>query len=657
MPRPVITILPGRVRGGPSLSRGRPPAWLAAAFLPFLLGSPVHAAGNLADEFLKVSSVRFEGNETFEDDDLRAWVRLQTPSLFHPFRRSYYRRDFVRADVEALKAFYRRSGFLHASVDDRTTVNPATRRVDVTFSISEGERTWLKGVRYEGVAELDPVELRKGSFLARGGAFNTFAVASERERLLLAYSDQGYYPQISDTAEVEGDSATVIYQLEEGPQIHVGEVRFEGLERNRPVVVEREMSTRVGTLLRRRALESDKAHLYDTQLFNEVSIVPLEVDSVSHSAHLVVRLVERKPGWLSGGVGLGSQDGIRLVAETGSRSLFHRGRRLTLQTALSYGRKDYIQDTALVLQSGQIGLALSEPWFLGTRTRASLGLNFSTIADTSLPHYVRTISLTLQRRISETTHLNSSLVHQGISPHAGAGYTSNLLNLGFDRDRRDFPFDPTSGSFQEVNVRFAGGVLGGSGSSFHKEAGTASWYRLLSRRTVLATRIRAGAAFPFRDPQAGFTSLQLLRPEERFKTGGATTVRGYAEDEIGGVTESQHAGLGSSDAGLGGRLLLVANVELRFPLAWILSGALFLDGGNVWSNPADFQLKALWPNSYQGTESLKSMRYSMGGGLRLATPVGPFRVDYGVRMNRPDIPQLRENRPRGGFEFSLGQAF
>ena len=72
---------------------------------------------------------------------------------------------------------------------------------------------------------------------------------------------------------------------------------------------------------------------------------------------------------------------------------------------------------------------------------------------------------------------------------------------------------------------------------------------------------------------------------------------------------------------------------------------LFLDGGNVWENPWDF--------------NYDDLRYDIGPGIRYNTPIGPFRADLGYQLN--PIPGLLVNgKPETRhfrFHFSIGQAF
>jgi len=65
--------------------------------------------------------------------------------------------------------------------------------------------------------------------------------------------------------------------------------------------------------------------------------------------------------------------------------------------------------------------------------------------------------------------------------------------------------------------------------------------------------------------------------------------------------------------------------------------ALFFELGGVWEDME----RADW----------QSVRSSVGAGLRITTPFGVARLDFGVSLNSmPDEPKIQ-------FHFSMGQAF
>ena len=89
---------------------------------------------------------------------------------------------------------------------------------------------------------------------------------------------------------------------------------------------------------------------------------------------------------------------------------------------------------------------------------------------------------------------------------------------------------------------------------------------------------------------------------------------------------------------LGGNAVILLNGELRFPLFRSVGGAAFIDGGNVYDRMSNMDLGDL--------------RGSVGFGLRYRSPVGPLRVDLGLKLDRG-----LTGRDRFGWHFSFGQAF
>ena len=89
---------------------------------------------------------------------------------------------------------------------------------------------------------------------------------------------------------------------------------------------------------------------------------------------------------------------------------------------------------------------------------------------------------------------------------------------------------------------------------------------------------------------------------------------------------------------VGGELMYVYNVELKYKLNDILRLYFFQDGGSVWSEPSDV--------------NFGDMRYSVGIGVGFDVPLmGPIRVDYGFPLNPDGSQGSGRMHLQAGFNF------
>jgi outer membrane translocation and assembly module TamA len=157
---------------------------------------------------------------------------------------------------------------------------------------------------------------------------------------------------------------------------------------------------------------------------------------------------------------------------------------------------------------------------------------------------------------------------------------------------------------------------------------------------VLGARVGLAGGFPrvvVREDGAGTIIVNDLPASERFYAGGDTTVRGFALDRLGTPETIDPAGFPK-----GGQGLAVLNAELRVPVRGVLGMVAFIDAGNVFPTLDEMDLTEL--------------RAAVGFGIRYRSPVGPIRVDLGIKLDRRMLPTGERERPTA-LHISLGQAF
>ena len=220
-------------------------------------------------------------------------------------------------------------------------------------------------------------------------------------------------------------------------------------------------------------------------------------------------------------------------------------------------------------------------------------------------------------------------------------YLLSTLEQRVTLDLRDDPISPKRGFYGAFSLAEAGGPVLGN-FNFIRASGEVRGYRSAPRirgwspRLVVAARLGAGGIAPYGAPDKASVPYA-----ERLYLGGGTTVRGWGANRLGPSTVTTDRATGAeSIVPAGGLFDAMGNLELRKVVVGNPSLAAFTDVGRVWATLAD--------------ASLASAQWSVGGGLRYATAIGPVRVDAGVRLG--DDPAFAI-QPRWALHFGLSEAF
>jgi len=175
-----------------------------------------------------INRVAFEGNKKAKDDQLKIEVQSKP--------RGTLSRPTVQADVQRIIEIYHRSGRFDVRVVPKIIELP-NNRVDLVFEISEGDKTGVKDIRFEGAKAFSHGRLKDVikssesnwlSFLQSTDIYDPDRVEADRDLLRRFYLKHGYADVRIVSAVGEYDPAKkgfiITFTIDEGGQYRVGTV-------------------------------------------------------------------------------------------------------------------------------------------------------------------------------------------------------------------------------------------------------------------------------------------------------------------------------------------------------------------------------------------------------------------------------------------------
>ncbi len=175
-----------------------------------------------------INRVAFEGNKKAKDAQLEAEVQSKP--------RGTLSKPTVQADVQRIIEIYHHTGYYDISVVPKIIELP-NNRVDLVFEITEGRKTGVKEIRFNGIHAFSSGRLKRVikttetnflSFLQTTNIYDPDRVEADRDLLRRFYLSHGYADVRILSALGEYDPAQkgfiITFTIDEGAQYHVGTV-------------------------------------------------------------------------------------------------------------------------------------------------------------------------------------------------------------------------------------------------------------------------------------------------------------------------------------------------------------------------------------------------------------------------------------------------
>ena len=536
----------------------------------------------------------------------------------------------IKADISALGS----SGYL-SEINPVITVVPEGVKVAYKVTVNPV----VKSVQFEGNTVYSNEMLVNYLNVQPNTVLNTVQVGERIQGINAAYNRDGYIlARVNDMA-VDQDGVLHI-SITEGI---VEDIVPHGNKKTKDYVILREFNQKKGKPFNKFLVRRSVEKVYNLGYFDDVNVRLLE-GSTPDKVVIEIDVLEHKTGTITLGAGYSDSDGFVGIVEVGEDNLRGTGDKIKVHWEFggTAGYKNY-------------SVSYLRPWIDSKGT--SLGLTIFDREDTytdynsdgdEISQYVKTqkgINVSLGRQTGEYTRDYVTLetrkdgwkfdedensgynyaegAGEGSDPAKYGSYTwnnekydfkgDNYIENNFGRtnsvswqkvyDSRDNIYDPKRGKRVSATVQWAGHGLGGD-FDYYKFTGEYRNYKAIGNNQVIAFRARLGWA----QGDVPYSALYTL--------GGADTLRGFEDDQFRG------------------KKMYNATLEYRVPIFNKVTGVLFTDMGDAWDAP-----HVTW------YDDDKSFNISVGAGVRISTPIGPIRLDYGVSKD--------DNK----FHFSFGGQF
>jgi outer membrane protein assembly factor BamA len=497
---------------------------------------------------------------------------------------------------------------------------------------------------------------------------------------------------------ISGERVRVAHQITEGPFVRVGEVLLKGNFKTNTELIYEELPLSSGDAFDVSKVLEGQGNMRSLGVFDSVSIEAIGLDDQARtendtSAALLISVEESRSRYLDFKVGLEGRDllgdGTRLLVtgetQYNDDNLFGRAQRFrprligafdamqlfaagTEQAGISQNqpdeRLDYLVGAELIYNHPRFLKGLTDVDKLLLTVAPFYMLDLVGVTQQDVLREEWGLRLEVRKQLDEI--LDRLFVSVGIEGKQAALWTPADPTVDGQRifsprrvtgklvpevtlDRRDSPLNPKEGYYLQVQPGLVSGatlVQGGEHAiedAYLRLVATASVYLELLDDLVLGQGVRYGHVVPF------FGRDRLVTEDERFRLGGAGSVRGFGNNTLGPLEGEQPTG---------GEFVLNYNAELRYPLirGINLYGAVFFDAGLLadcfgGEQNSDIRI-GCYEDAFGPGDPLERFRSAAGLGIRyLIADQIPLVVDYGMVLDR------RAGERFGNIHFNLGYTF
>ena len=629
-----------------------------------------------------VKKIHLSGNRSIKSSRIKAFLQTKEEGLLSWFSSSYgsYDRDILETDLERIQFLYREEGYWQVqTARPQVFVSPDKKNVSIHIVIEEGQPLQVGQISLTGGEGLKNPVSTSQLLTREGDRLSYTKLHRDRQTIQMQCADEGFAfcNVIPRMAPYEmKDQVHLVFEVQTGQPVRVRRIDIKGNAHSRDKVIRREVRIYEGKLYSERGKEASRRNIQRLGFFDKVEIHTKTIKNHQDLVDLEVEVQDRE---LTGSLTLGAQySGYHKLSFNGKVervNLFGLGQNVGVFADLNLSRQ-------------YLSLNFSDPYFLDSRWffggdfqlnfwdhERLTGLSDCRAYDKNLKKEGMSIKTTRllkscrqslpdwrfksfsEKKADMGMVLGRSLTDRlSVKGSSRWGYVQiqdeldeleskkssgfrNPLEVSLEYDSRNDRLFPTRGFYIRGSLGY-NGVF--SNFNYGTVLANVRFYQELFWGLVFRTNLRYGQ-------RIGWGENNFVPVDEKFRLGGIDSVRGFEYFSIGLKKNSpalvdkvrQYGYKNPEELNFriyGGLKEALMNVELQIPILAKarFTGVVFFDAGSVYD-----RFHKIDP------------RFSWGLGVRVLTPLGPIRLEWG----KPFHPREENLEPPSRLDFTVGFPF
>ncbi len=648
----------------------------------------------------ELQTISFEGNNSFSESQLKSILASkETPWWFWKFLNSftsfgkepeYFDTSKVRIDESAIISFYNANGFFLAKVSHNILIDTSAKRVNLKFIVNEGIPSRFGSINLYGFKNM-PQWLYNDMYSKHvitdsTRRYSQQLVQMSIDGIIKFLSNNGYLFGNYDSTIVLMDTTHFKADVEIYFTINdiyiISEVRINKSGSSADEIsyklIDEIAGIKPNRIYSQELLDRSQFRLFRTGLFTSLDIDPVIQEAESQRVPVLINARIGTLNEISPEIKADNQNNsfnTGLGIDYIRKNFFGDARKLTISLStriidlLNFNfnnifrksedrDKSYQGDIEALVRLeqpflfGRPILTTTEGYYRGLTISNQTGVEYgaSQKLDFEMPAYTFITLMRPSLNVDFTDYTFNQL-EQNISVNIKS--TTPGLGVELASTKTDDLFFPAEGHSLFINPEIAQSRtnLKLTGNESQDSSGTTYFYRVQAslayylglssdKSSVFAAKIRSGYI------QSISGGYELIPPTKTFFAGGSNSVRGWRARDLVPKETVEYFGITPQNQVRGGTFLLEGSFELRQKLSDFFGLAIFTDYGNSW-------------NSYKSL-SLPEVAVAAGLGIRIYTPIAPFRLDFGTKFYNPDDKKsifTKKFLSNLEIHFGIGEAF